>query len=189
MAENKVQFNLKNVHYALLTETLSTSGVYSESWGTPKAVKGAVSIELTQDGEMSPFYADGYKYFVSQSNQGYSGSLEMARIPVDMLKDVWGMTASTSGVLIENANAVAKPFALLFQIDGDASEDLYAFYKCDAQRPNISSSTNEEGKEPQTQTLQLTISPLLSDGKVKGSTTEATTTAIRNGWFTTVQTA
>ena len=37
---NKVKYNLKNVHAAKLTETV-TNGVTSFSYGTPKAIPGA----------------------------------------------------------------------------------------------------------------------------------------------------
>lgn len=186
MAENKVRFNLKNVHYSILTETVSTAGVVSYSFGTPKAVKGAVSLDLSQEGEISPFYADGITFYRSISNNGYSGSLEMARYSDDMMKDVWGDTlGTTSKVLSENANVNPKSFALLFQVDGDADEELYVLYNVTGTRPNIGSQTNEANKEPQTQSSDITAIPL-ADGRVLARTTADTPTATKTGWFTTV---
>ena len=66
---NKVKYNLKNVHAAKLTETVS-NGVTAFSYGTPKAIPGAVSISLDAEGESSPFYADGIVYFRSVTNNG-----------------------------------------------------------------------------------------------------------------------
>ena len=77
---NKVKYNLKNVHAAKLTET-ETDGEKTYSYGTPKAIPGAVSISLDAQGESTPFYADGIVYFRSVANNGYSGDLEMALIP------------------------------------------------------------------------------------------------------------
>lgn len=186
MAENKVRFNLKNVHYSILTETVSTAGVVSYSFGTPKAVKGAVSLDLSQEGEISPFYADGITFYRSISNNGYSGSLEMARYSDDMMKDVWGDTlGTTSKVLSENANVNPKSFALLFQVDGDADEELYVLYNVTGTRPNIGSQTNEATKEPRTQSSDITAIPL-ADGRVLARTTADTPTATKTGWFTTV---
>ena len=67
---NKVKFNLKNVHAAKLTETV-TESVTSFSYGTPIAIPRAVSISLDAEGESSPFYADGIVYFRSVKNNGY----------------------------------------------------------------------------------------------------------------------
>ena len=185
MAENKVRFNLKNVHYAVLTETAGTSGV-TYSWGTPVHVAGAVSLDLSPEGETTPFHADGIVFYQSVANQGYSGSLEMARIPDTMLKDVWGLTlGSTSKVLTENANVSPKSFALLYQVDGDADNEYYCLYKVNGQRPAIGSQTIEGSKEPQTQSFDITAIPL-SDGKVLARTTAETPTATKTGWFTSV---
>ena len=41
--ENKVNFGLRNVHYALITYT---NGV--PSWGTPKPWKGGVNVTATR---------------------------------------------------------------------------------------------------------------------------------------------
>lgn len=184
--ENKVRFNLKNVHYAVLSETVNTSGQTVYSWGTPKAVKGAVSLDLSQEGEVSPFYADGVVFYRSISNNGYAGSLEMARFSDEMLQDVWGDTlGTTSKVLTENAKTQPKSFALLYQIDGDEDEELYCLYNVGGTRPNIGSETNEATKEPKTQTSDITAIPL-ADGRVLARTTADTPTATKAAWFTSV---
>ena len=77
--ENKVQFNLKNVHYAVLE---SDNG--QPQWLDPVKVPGAVNLNLAAQGEVTPFYADGIVYYQSSVNNGYSGDLEMARFPEKM---------------------------------------------------------------------------------------------------------
>lgn len=177
MSENKVQFNLKNVHYA----KPATSG-----WSTPVAIPGAVTLTLDPQGDVTPFYADGITYYQSIANNGYSGDLEMARFPDKMLKDIWGMTeGATSKVLTENATVEPSAFALLYQIDGDADEQFYVLYNCTGTRPGIGSTTNTQTKEPQTQKSSITAVPL-ADGKVMARTTNTTPSTTKNGWFTTV---
>lgn len=184
-SENKVQFNLKNVHYAVLTES-TTGGVTTYSWGTPVAVPGAVNLNLEQQGEITKFYADGIVYYQSPVNNGYEGDLEMARIVDKMLQDVWGMTlGTTSKVLTENANTEAKAFALLFQIDGDADEDCYVLYNCTGTRPAIAAKTKEDTKEPQTQSSTISAAPL-GNGNVMARTTSETPAATKSGWFSQV---
>ena len=176
--ENKVQFNLKNVHYAMLTTEGETP-----SWNTPVAVPGAVNLSLEQQGELTKFYADGIVYWQSSSNNGYEGDLEMARFPDQMRQDVWGEElVATDNVLIENANVQPKPFALLFQIDGDKTNNMYCLYNCNATRPSVAASTNSENKEPKTESCTISAVPL-ANGNVKASTTATTTEEVRNNWF------
>ena len=178
MPENKVQFNLKNVHYSVLTEA---EGV--PTWAKPVHVPGAVSLALEQQGSVTPFYADGIIYYQTTTNSGYSGDLEMALFPDQMLQDVWGMTLDeTDKVLLENANDKAKPFALLYQIDGDADNRYYCMYNCTATRPGMGSSTTTETSEPQTQTSTISAAPM-ADGNIMAKTTADTTEAVKNAWF------
>ena len=51
--ENKVQFNLKNVYYAVMTTTGDTP-----AWSTPVKVPGAVTLSLDPQVDVTPFYAD-----------------------------------------------------------------------------------------------------------------------------------
>ena len=179
--ENKVQFNLKNVHYAVLTALSPTP-----TWDTPVAVPGAVSLSLEQQGELTKFYADGIVYYQSSSNDGYEGDLEMARFPDQMYQDIWGDTLSaTDNVLMENANVQPNSFALLFQIDGDVSGALYCLYNCTATRPNIEGETNNESKEPKTATCTVSAVPL-PDGNVRAKTTATTTEDVVSNWFKNV---
>ena len=176
--ENKVRFGLKNVHYAIM----AADGTY----GSPVAVPGAVNLDMSPSGDTNRFYADNIAYYVSVSNQGYEGSLELAKIPDQMLEDVWGYTlGTTSKVLTESAFTEAKTFALMFQIDGDQNNDCFVIYACTGARPNIGSQTIEASKEPVTQTIDLTAAPR-TDGKVFAKTTKDTPAATITGWFSSV---
>lgn len=183
--KNKVQFNLKNVYYSILTETITDNEV-SYSWDTPVHVPGAVSLSLDAQSELSPFYADGIVYYQTVSQNGYEGDLEMAKYPDQMLIDVWGMSqGSTSKVLTENVNTEPKAFALMFQIDGDADSELYVMYNCKGTKPGISSQTNTDTKEPQTQTSTISATPLES-GEVFARTTADTPADTKKNWFKSV---
>lgn len=187
MGANKVQFNLKNVHYAILTEgTDSQTGEPTFSYGTPVAIPGAVSLSLAQVGEISKFYADGIIFYQTSSNNGYEGDLEVAKIPAAMLKDVWGLTeGTTSKVLTEMANVQPKAFALLFEIDGDADEECYVMYNCLGTRPDIASATTNETVEPQTMKTTISAAPR-KDNKVFARTQADTPSTTKAGWFTSV---
>lgn len=177
--ENKVQFNLKNVHYAVLTD--ADTMTYSE----PISVPGAVNLNLDPQSELSKFYADGMVYYQAVANNGYSGDLEMARFIDQMMKDVWGFQESTDKVLVERGDVEAKAFALLFQIDGDADGELYALFNCSGTKPKIAAATNTETKTPQTQTSTISAVPL-PNGYIMARTTKDTAAETKSNWFEAV---
>ena len=149
---NKVKYGLCNVYYAVAT--LDSSNV--ATYGTPKPWKGAVNLSLDAEGGTTKFRADNIDYWVGQSNNGYSGDFESALIPDDFRKDVLGDLVDSAGVLVEDAGAKTKPFALLFQFEGDDKNTRHVLYNCTATRPSVSGATTDEEIEPQTETLTLT---------------------------------
>ena len=184
---NKVKYNLKNVHAAKLTETV-TEGVTTYTYATPQAIPGAVSISLDAEGDSSPFYADGIVYFRSNTNNGYSGDLEIALIPEWFRTDILQETLDSNGVLVEKSdNKASVKFALLFEFDGDVNSIRHVMYNCTASRPSIKSETKEDKIEPGTETLSLTADPR-EDGLVKSRTGDTTAATTYQNWYKTVYT-
>ena len=181
MPDNKVKYNLKNAHYALLT--FGTDG--NPVFGTPVPMPGSVSLSLDANGEPENFYADGIAYYVINNNMGYEGDLELALIPEGFRTDVLHETLDANGVLIEDANAEIAAFALLFEFDGDQKHIRHVLYNCSASRPGIEGKTNEDSKEVQTETLSVKATPL-PDGKVKAKTGNTTNATAYNGWYSAV---
>ena len=191
MAENKVRFGLKNVYYAVLTESSDNT---NNTYATPVAVPGAVTLTMDSNGTDGTFYADNVAYYKTFANNGYSGELEMARVNDAMLKDVWGMTVE-GGILTEKTGIQPKPFALLFQIEGDQKEELHVLYRVvPTSKPSMGSQTVGEEVEPVTQTFSFDALPLVTGpsyqaGLIQGKTIDTTATATRTAWFTAVQIA
>ena len=147
---NKVKYGLSNCYYAVLDETQGT-------YGTPVALPGAVNLSLDQEGDTNKFRADNIDYYVSISNGGYSGDLELALIPDSFLTDVMGeIVDQTSGLQYERADAKPKAFALLFQFEGDEHSTRHVLYNVKATRPTLASQTTEETIEPVTETISVT---------------------------------
>ena len=180
-AKNKVKYNLCNVHFAPLTEAANGD----ISWDIPIPIPGAVSLSLEPTGEPESFYADGVEYYVINNNQGYDGDLEIALIPESFRTRVLNETVDASNVLIENSNAQAGHFALLFSFDGDAKQIRHCMFNCSSARPNIASKTNEDKREVQTEKLTIKARPLAS-GLVKAKTGDNTKAAAYNNWFKNV---
>lgn len=188
---NKVHFGLKNVHYALITYT---SGV--PSWGTPKAIPGAVNLTLSKESSVTDFYADDVKYYHVAANNGYSGTLEMADFPAEVRKDLWNQTISSTGkLLIEDIENDAAEFALMFEIDGDQAPERYCFYRCTADRPDVAGATKADSVDVQTQSCDLTVMPVIDptnpsaiNGKVYYRTTADTPSATYTSFYSSVLT-
>ena len=182
MAKNKVKYNLKNVHAAKLT--VGEQGTFT--YAAPQAIPGAVSISLDAEGDTSPFYADGIVYFRSNTNNGYSGDLEIALIPEWFRTDILLEEKDSNGVLVEKSTITEMPkFALLFEFDGDVHGIRHVLYNCSASRPSIASETKEDTIEPVTETLSLTADPR-ADGLVKARTGDTTTEETFNNWYQSV---
>lgn len=179
-ADNKVHYALTNVYIATLEMDLETGTV---TFGNPKRLLGAVSMDLSAQGDVIKLRADGMDYYVVNSNNGYQGDLNIARIPDWFRSDILGDTISaTDKVLVETTTQEPKAFAMLFEFLGDVKGTRHVLYNCAASRPNIKGENKDNLKDPDTDTLSLTASPL-QDGKVKASTTAETPEDVYKNWF------
>ena len=165
MSANKVKYGLEQVHVAFFSDGSTPE---NPSWDDPIAIKGAVSFSTSPEGEESEFYADNTKYFTHTTNNGYTGELEVANIPDNILAEMLGMTIDSNGMLVESADDEPKEFALMGQVQGDQKNRRFVYYRCKASRPGQESSTTEASVTPNTDTVSLTILPLESNKIIKG---------------------
>ena len=173
----KVKFGVSELHYAVK----SASG-----YGTPVAIPGTVTITLTPAGSTAVFYADNIKYFTSVSNQGYTGSIEVAILPDKFYEDVFGVTTDTNKVSAELANVQPKQVALLFQEETDeGTPTYYALYNVTMSRPEHTFATTEEGIEVKTVTAEFE-SAASDDHCTLRWTHDDTPKETLDGWYTTV---
>lgn len=159
---NKVKFGLSNVHIAKITET---DGAIT--YGTPFAMPGAVSLTAEPEGETTPFYADNIQYYVAVANNGYTGDLEIAMTPQEFLTTILGQSVDTNGAIFESSDDINARFALMGEIEGDAKKRRFVYYDCTATRPSAEMNTIEDTKEPQTDTISITMTPRSSDHVIK----------------------
>ena len=160
--KNKVKFGLSNVHIAKITET---DGAIT--YGTPFAMPGAVSLTADPEGDTTPFYADNIQYYVAVSNNGYTGELELAMAVKEFLTQILGQQEDTNGALFESSDDVNARFALMGEIEGDVKKRRFVYYDCTATRPSSEMNTIEDTKEPQTDTIEITMSPRATDHVIK----------------------
>ena len=159
---NKVKFGLSNVHIAKITEADGEI-----TYGTPFPMPGAVGLTAEPEGDTTPFYADNIKYYIAVANNGYTGDLEIAMTPEEFLTQILGQEKDTNGALFESSDDVNARFALMGEIEGDAKKRRFIYYDCTATRPSAEMNTVEESKEPQTDTISITMAPRSSDNVIK----------------------
>jgi phi13 family phage major tail protein len=182
MADNKIKYGLKNVYYAKLT--YGTNG--EEIYGTPVRIPGAVNLEADASGDMNNFYADDTVYWKSSANNGYEGTLEVALLPDSFRTDILGETADSDGVMWEYANVEPAEFALLFEFQGDQNAVRHSFLRCSASRAAVNGATKEDSITPQTETLNISAMPRISDQLVKGKCDATASPTQYAAWFTSV---
>lgn len=182
--DNKVLFGLSNVHFAIVT--VGADGV--ASFGEPHKQPGAVNLTLDPNGSVTPFYADNMIYYQAPANQGYTGTLEMALFDDWFHLNVLGDTKDSNGVMVENSNASPKPFAMMYEVQGDQKAARRVLYYVTVERGSETAATKGETTEPQTTSMNITVSPLPGSMNVKAYTTEDVDSETFNNWYSQVYT-
>lgn len=147
---NKVKYGLSQVHIAFVKDG---------GWDTPIHIPGAVNIAIDPAGDSSDFYGDNGPYFVQVKNNGYTGTLEVALFPDEVLAEMLGWYKDENGAYIEDADGTPKRFALSCQVEGDEAARRIVWYECEVARPSTSAQTTEASITPQTDTVDITIIP------------------------------
>lgn len=179
--EQRVNFGIKNVHYAVGTEAADGTFTYE----TPVPFPGATALTLDFRGGQEDFYADDRVYYTSSTNSGYDGTLTVAHLLQQFRIDVLGDTLDDANIITENAQAKTKKIALLFEFDNDVKATRHALYNVTLTRPGMSGETRTDTTTPGTQDLVFVAAPTAA-GVVKRSTTAATEAAVYDAWYTTV---
>lgn len=160
---NKVKFGLSNVHIAKMI--IGEEGTIT--FGTPFKIPGAVTLSLDAEGDSEPFYADNMKFWESFANNGYSGDLEVAKLPEQFETEILGQRKDSNGAIVENINDKISPFAFIYQIEGDQTGTRFCYYNTSVSRPSTEANTTEDTKTPNTDTLAITTSARTDTGDVR----------------------
>ncbi len=181
---NKITYGLKNVYYAPIT----SEDVDKVEYGTPVRMPGAASISLPKNVEKILIPADDDpEYATVVDNKGYDGDLTLYDVPESYLVDCLGMKVEGDTV-VENKDDKPKPFALLFEFDGDALKKRHVLYRCMGTKPDIASQTKGDGTTANQVALSVSATPAKDTGNIKRTCKQSDSTVYTN-WFTTVQTS
>lgn len=149
---NKIRFGLSNVHVWPKTG--------DNEWGTVIKIPGAVNLSMSPEGSSENFYADNGAYYSAVANNGWSGEVEMAKIPDDFYVMALGWEIDKNGALVEISDAQAKPFAFAFEVNGDQQKRRTVYYECTVERPSNEDKTTEDTITPTTEKLTIKAVPV-----------------------------
>ena len=185
--ENKINYGLKNVYYAKVTETQTEDGVTVE-YGTPVRMPGAASMSMPKNVVKTPIAADDDpEYAIIYDNKGYDGEVVLYNVPDSYLTDCLGMKID-GDTIVENKDDKPSPHALLFEFNGDAKKRRHIFYRCMGTNPDVVSQTKGDGTTANQVTLKMTATPAKDTGDIKRTCKESDSAVYKN-WFTEVQTS
>lgn len=185
-SEGTVQFGLKNVHIASVTEVRDPdTGEITTTYGTPKAWPGAVHMTLNTKATSADSYADDGVWYTAFNNPGYDGSYESMHVPEWAATELLGRLADNDGAIVEFAEDRPALFALLFETDTDTVPTRYVYYKCMLSNPSGDWETKTDSTTPKTATANIRVMPRGDTdtvgglkkhaiGKVVSATTDAT---------------
>ena len=156
---NKVEFGISQLHVG--TYTVTTGGV---TLGTPYHQEGAVSFSPEEQSEKSDFYADNIVYYGTFSGGSFEGDLEVAKFDDKFKKDFLGYKATTDGGLAIVKNAEKPAVYIAFQVEGDDESRRIIMFNATLGAITREYSTIEESKEPQTETVAVSVMGDLGTG-------------------------
>ena len=188
---NKYHYDVKNCY--TIPGTLNADGTITYDNAKARQEPGLRSMEMQPQGETNTIRADGIDYIIYNSNNGYNGTLNFVQIS-DEFKErhLAEKKDLTTGIQYEDADAMPEPFALMGEFKGDMEGIRWIFYNCTAARPNVAGDNKEDQKQPDEESLSVTVKPVPVeiDGKecniVKGGVKKSDNATTYNQWFTKV---
>lgn len=186
-AKNKYHYDVKNCHYCPGKRNEDGTVTFGE---TVKKLRGLTSMEMGAEGDIAKIRADGIDYIIITSNSGYSGKLSFVKVDEEFKIDCLGeIVDKTTGIQYEDADAEPNPFALMGEFKGDAEGIRWIYYNCVASRIKQAGENKDKQKEPDSEELEVTSSPLpimIGDEEkniVRGGITKSANAETYNAWF------
>ena len=191
-ADKPLAYGINKMYYAV--RSTGQGGTYT--YGNPVRLVGARQVSINAEGSTEKFYADNGVYYIADSNAGRSGSVEIAGLNDQALKDLFGYVTDDNGIVLEDAGAHAADVALLFECENDGPNPTrFVMYGVKFSRPSEEHNTKEDSVTPDTISMDYEAAPVEfawgSDKKtiVGGHIDYSSDTATAyNAWYTAVQT-
>lgn len=179
-----IVYGLRNTYYAKLNKQ------FTPDYADPVRIPGIVSLTLTSEDnhEIANTGSNNPAAFFNTAHT-YNGTLQFADLPIQFRQDILNEVVK-DGTVCEPIKGGTNEFALLFEIQGNARQRRYLFYRCRVWYPDIAADTIKNNVDVKGDSLPiLALSPLWHDPTpyVKCYIENKPETAdIYNGWFNKV---
>ncbi len=180
-SKNRVKYRLKRLYYAPATIDEPSGDV---TYAAPIRMPDAVSISLSPKGDLIVVYADAQEIILGRDNAGYDGETELLRIPESFEVDCLGSSKNEDGTIEENDSDISKPFALLFEFEGDVKAIRHCMFLCYASKQTVDGN-NSESKTPTNDKIAIKCRAR-ADGKIKTKTGDTTPADVYDNWYNAV---
>lgn len=179
----KVQFGLSKLHLFELTETTDSQGNVTSTFGAGVSFPGAVELTLSvESDEPDPFYADDSVFYQPAAmSKGYSGNLTVARLPENIRTAFLNFIKDQDDTIVEVNATERKYFAMTFENQTDEQPIKKVFYKCSFGLPEVSASTLEDQKTPQTESIPISVVPTAQKFTYTDGNGNTVTTSVVSG--------
>ena len=191
------QIALNKLYYAAITESSVAATLGEETYGTPVALPGVISIDLSFESRDSKLDADNRTFYRNKGIKAGKVSIERALLTAAEEAALCGAAVDENGVLIRSKENKPSPVAILFASEkADGGIRYECLYRCTFTPPSTAFKTTKEGEDTEYQTPKLegVLAPRNkadADGNHPveahvDSDDSGVVAATITGWFTTV---
>lgn len=150
--KNKVEFGISELHFCTYEDVGGTVTL-----GTPVALKGAVSLTLEPQGDDNTFYADNVAYWSRIQDNGFTGTITVAKFSDAFKKAFLGYVELDDGGIAQLKGATKPSVCVMFESDGDADQRRGILYNVTLGNINRSYNTETDTVEVDTEAIDITV--------------------------------
>lgn len=165
----QVQFGLKNFHYAIWDEVNKTAGAW-------KHIPGSTQLTTSAQTSQNVFHADNKAFYIINSDEGETGSIQNAYFTDEFYMDVFGAFKDpVTKHIVFPMDVQPKTCIIGYEVDGSHQKQRGMRFGVKFSRPNEEHNTTADTTDPDVTTLEYTATGLefeFTDSSVTPATTE-----------------
>ena len=150
---NKVEFGISDLYVG--TYEVDSDG--DVTLGSPYHQPGAVNLNVEISQESNDFYADNVKYWSGFSDNGFEGSIEVAKFDAAFKTNFLGYITLDDDGIAAVKGATKPNVYIMFETQGDSHARRVIMYNCTLGGISREYATIEESKEPATESMDITV--------------------------------